>query len=58
LVGRPEEKRPLGGTRCRWVDNIKMDLRKLGCVGMYWIDLAKNRDQWALVNTVMNLRIP
>jgi hypothetical protein len=55
-VGKPGEKRPLGRPRCRWVDNIKMDLR---LVGMDWIDLAQDRDQWrALVNTVMNLRVP
>jgi hypothetical protein len=45
--------------KSRWVDNIKMDLREIGWDGMYWIDLAQNRDQWrALVNTVMNLRVP
>jgi hypothetical protein len=41
------------------VDNIKMDLRKIGRGGMNWIDLADDRDQWrALVNAVMNLRVP
>jgi hypothetical protein len=41
------------------VDNIKMDLREIGLVGMDWIDLALDRDQWrALVNTVINLRVP
>jgi hypothetical protein len=59
LVGMPEGKRPLGGTRCRSVDSIKMDLRKLRYFGMYWVDLAKNRDQWrALANMVMYLQIP
>jgi hypothetical protein len=53
LVGKPEGTRPLGRPRHRWVDNIIMDL------GMDWIDLAQDRDQWkALVNTVMNLRVP
>jgi hypothetical protein len=57
LVGKPEGKRPLGRPRCRWVDNTKMDLRKIGWYGMDWIDLAQDRAQWrALVNTVMNLR--
>jgi hypothetical protein len=51
LVGKSEGKRPLGRSRRRWVDNIKMDLRKIGWGGMNWIDLA-------LVNTVMNLRVP
>jgi hypothetical protein len=59
LVGKPEEKRPLGRPRYRWVDNIKMDLREIGWNGMDWIDLAQDRDRWrALVKTVMNLRVP
>jgi hypothetical protein len=33
LVGKPEGKRPLGRPRCRWVDNIKMDLREIGWDG-------------------------
>jgi hypothetical protein len=58
LVGRPEGKRPLG-TRHRWVDNIKTDLREIGWNCMNWIDLAQDRDQWrALGNTVMNLWVP
>jgi hypothetical protein len=41
------------------MDNIKMDLRKIGWDSTDWIDLAKDRDQWrALVSTVMNLRVP
>jgi hypothetical protein len=43
-VGKPEGKRPLGRQRCTLVDNIKMDLRDIGCDGMDWIDLAKDRD--------------
>jgi hypothetical protein len=59
LVGNPEDKRPLGRLRHRWVDNIKMDLREIGWDGFDWIDLAQYRDQWrTLVNTVMNLWIP
>jgi hypothetical protein len=59
LVGKPDGKRPLGRPRCRWVNNIKMDLRAIGWDGMDWIDLAQDRDQWrALVNMVMNLRVP
>jgi hypothetical protein len=43
----------------RWVDNIKIDLRETGWDGVDLIDLAQDRDQWrALVNTVMNLRVP
>jgi hypothetical protein len=58
-VGKPEGKRPLGRPRRRWVDNIKMDLREIGWDGVDWIELAQDRDQWrALVNTVMNLKVP
>jgi hypothetical protein len=59
LVGKPEGKRPVGRPRRRWVDNIKMDLREIEWVGVDWIDVARDRDQWrALVNTVMNNRVP
>jgi hypothetical protein len=52
VVGTPGGKRPLGRPRRRQVDNIKMDLREIGCGGMGSIDLAQGRDQWrALVNT-------
>jgi hypothetical protein len=43
LVGNPEGDRPLGTPRCRWVDNIKMDLRERGWDGIDWIDLAQYR---------------
>ena len=59
LVGKPEGKRPLGRPRRRWVDNIKMDLQKLGCEDVDWIELAQDRDRWReFVNAVMNLRVP
>jgi hypothetical protein len=59
LVGKPEEYRPLGRPRRRWVDNIKMYLREIEWGGTDWIDLAQDRDQWrALVSTVRNLRVP
>jgi hypothetical protein len=59
LVEKPEGKRPLGTPRRRWVDNIKMNLGEIEWDGMDWINLAQDRDQWrALVNTVMNLRVP
>ena len=58
LVRIPEGKRPLGRPRCRWEDNIKMDLWEVGGGGD-WIELAQDRDRWqALVNTVMNFRVP
>jgi hypothetical protein len=58
-VGKPEGKRPLGRPRCRWVNNIKMDLGEMGWDGRDWIELTQDRDQWrALVNTVMNLQVP
>jgi hypothetical protein len=58
-VGKPEEKRPLGRPRCRWVDNIKMNLREIGWDGVVWVDMAQDRDQWRpLVNTVLNLQVP
>ena len=59
LVGKPEGKRQLGRPRCRWKDNIKMDLQAIGYGGMDWIELAQDRDKWrALVNALMNLRVP
>jgi hypothetical protein len=59
LVRKPEGKRPLERPRRRWVDNIKMDLKEIGWDGVDWIDIPQDRDQWrALVNTVLNLRVP
>ena len=59
LVWKPEGKRPLGRPRCRWQDNIKVDLHDVVCGGMDWIDPAQDRDRWReLVNAVMNLRVP
>ena len=58
-MGKLEGKRPLGRFRCKWEDNIKMDLQEVGCGEMDWIELAQNRDRWrALANAVMNLRFP
>jgi len=59
LVGKSEGKRPLGRPRRRWEDNIKMNLYKVGCEVMDWIELAQDRDrQRAHVNAVMNFRVP
>ena len=59
LVGKYEGKRPLGRPRHRWEDNIKMDLRDVGCVPGDWIDLAEDWVRWrAYVRAVMNLWVP
>jgi hypothetical protein len=59
LEGKPEDKQPLGRPRRKWLDNIKMHLRELGWVAIYWIDLTHDRDLWgALVNIVINIRFP
>ena len=59
LVGKPEGRRPLGRPKRRWEDNIRMDLREVGCGCVGWMDLAQDRDRWrALVSAVMNLRVP
>jgi hypothetical protein len=59
LVGKPEGRRSLGRQRCRWVDNIKMDLGEIRRCGVNWIGLAQDRNKWrALVNAVMNLGVP
>ena len=59
LVGKPEGKRPLGRPRRRWEDNIRMNLREVGCDPGEWLDLAEDRDQWrAYVRAVMNLQVP
>jgi len=59
LVGKSEEKRPLGRPRRRWEGNVKMDLQKVGCGVMDWIELALDWDRWrALVIAEMNFRVP
>jgi len=58
LVGKTGGKSPLGISRHRWEDNIKMDLQEVGCGGMDWIELAQGSERWqALVNAVMNFRV-
>ena len=59
LVGMPEGKRPFGRPRCRWEDNIKMDLQEVEGGRGDWMELARDRDGWrALVGTVRNFRVP
>jgi hypothetical protein len=59
LVGKPEGKRPLGRSRRRWEDNIKIYLQEVGCDSMDWIELAEDKERWwALVDVVMNLKVP
>ena len=59
LVGKPEDKRPLGRPRRRWVDNIKMDLQEVGRGRGDWMELAQDRDRWwALLGTVRDFRVP
>ena len=59
LVGKPEGKRPLGGPRRRWEDNIKIDIQEVGVDCGGWMELVQDRERWrALVSTVRNLRVP
>ena len=60
LVEKPEGKRPLGRPRhCRWEDNIKMALQKVGGGCGDWMELAQDRDSWrALVSMVVNFWVP
>jgi hypothetical protein len=56
---KPKGKNPLGRPRCRWKDNIGMDLQDVRCEGIDWIELAQDRERWrAIVNAVMNLWVP
>ena len=58
-MGKPEGKRPLGRPRRRWVDNMRMDLKEVGCGCLDWIELVQDRDRWwTLMSAVMNLRVP
>ena len=56
LTGKPTRKRPLGRSRRRWEDNIKMDLEEIGINVGNWVDSAQDRNYWrALVNAALNL---
>jgi hypothetical protein len=57
LVVKPEGKISLARPRCRWQNDIKMDLKERGRDNMDWIDLTQDRDQWrTLVNMAVNLQ--
>ena len=59
-MGRPERRRPLGRPRCRWEDNIPVDLQEMVGGGWAWTGLMwlKDRDVWwAVVNDVMKIQI-
>jgi hypothetical protein len=59
LVGKPEEKRPVGRSKRRWENNIKMYLKELGSQDVKWICVVQVTDRWrAVVNLVYKLRVP
>jgi hypothetical protein len=59
VVGKPEGRSPLGRTKLKWENNIKMYFREVGWGNMDWVDLALDREKCqAVVNAVMNLRVP
>jgi hypothetical protein len=59
LLGKPEGRKPLGRSKRRWLDNIRMDLLEVGWIDVDLIGLAQDRDRWrALVNSVLNLQVP
>ena len=57
LVGKLEGKKPLGRSRCRWEDNIKMNLNEIRLEGVDWINVGQDRDTWQ-VNKLKNFRVP
>jgi len=58
-MGNPDGKRLLGRPSHRWEDNIKMDLQEVGSGSMNWIELPQDRNRWwALVNAIINIRVP
>jgi hypothetical protein len=59
IQGRPDGKRPLGGSRLSWEDNIKVGLQEVEWRGMDYLELAQDKDRWwALLNVIMNLQVP
>ena len=59
LTGKPTGKRPLERLRCRWEDNIRMDLEEIGISAGNWVHSTQDRDYWrALVNAALKLWVP
>ena len=59
LTGTPTGKRPLGRSRSRGEDNIRMDLKEIGTNTKNWVDSAQDRDYWrALVKAALNCCVP
>ena len=59
LTDKSKGKRPLGRSRRRWEDNIRMDLDEIGINAGNWVDSAQDRNYWrALVNAALNLWVP
>ena len=59
LTGNPTGKKPLGRPRCRWEDNIRMDLEVIGINAENWVYSVQDRNYWrALVNAALNLQVP
>jgi len=59
LEGKPERRRPLERPSSRWVGNIRMYLKEVGCGYVDWIGPVQDRDRWrTLVSAVMNIRVP
>ena len=59
LTGKPTGKRPLGRSRRRWEDNIRMNLEEIGINAGNLVDSAQDRNYWrALLNAALNLRVP
>jgi len=56
FVGKPGRKRQLRGPRCKGEDNIRMELKEIGCESVDCIDLAQDKDKWLVfVNAVIQV---
>jgi hypothetical protein len=58
LTGKPTGKRPLGRSRRRWENNIRMNLKEIGINTINWVVLTQDMDYWrALVNAALKRRV-